>query len=191
MAWTPAIACMWSGVETVQASMDFSILSNIFRKSWKVAAPGYFWPRDRRVLVSTSQSATILAPHRAELSVSLEPFPPAPIAARFILLLRFWPLSMNGPKAAALSAAVDEWEINLRRDSVLFGFFVIIFWWKLISSVGTFGAAEVGWSSPILVFMNRKKLIWKVLFKQDLIGNNCVNRNVAIFSYFIDCYNCF
>tara|TARA_B100001741_G_C16282385_1_gene472853 strand:- start:312 stop:512 length:201 start_codon:yes stop_codon:yes gene_type:complete len=33
---------------------------------------------------------------------------------------------MNGPKAAALNVAADDLEMNLRRESVLFGLFVII-----------------------------------------------------------------
>ena len=74
------------------------------------------------------------APHRAELSVSLEPLPPAPIAASLILLFRFCPRSMNGPKAAALNVAADELEMNLRRESVLFGLFVIILLVKVDNS---------------------------------------------------------
>tara|TARA_B100001250_G_scaffold394879_1_gene399249 strand:- start:5422 stop:5538 length:117 start_codon:yes stop_codon:yes gene_type:complete len=33
---------------------------------------------------------------------------------------------MNGPKAAALNVAADELEMNLRRESALFGLFVIV-----------------------------------------------------------------
>jgi|TARA_B100001142_G_scaffold89765_1_gene91481 hypothetical protein len=33
---------------------------------------------------------------------------------------------MNGPKAAALKVAAEELEMNLRRESALFGLFVIV-----------------------------------------------------------------
>ena len=85
-----------------------------------VARRGIFG-RDCVVLVSTSQSATTLAPQRAELSVSLL-LPPAPIAARLTLLLSF-AAKHERARQAAPNAAVDVWEMNLRRVRSVFSLY--------------------------------------------------------------------
>lgn len=105
----------------------------------------------------------MFAPQRAELSVSLEPFPPAPIAARLILLFRFCPRSMNGPKAAALNVAADDLEMNLRRESVLFGLFVIILLLKVDTrrQFQTRGSRKRKKLSPICIHNDRKKIDMK------------------------------
>tara|TARA_B100001758_G_C18355340_1_gene582383 strand:+ start:136 stop:342 length:207 start_codon:yes stop_codon:yes gene_type:complete len=68
---------------------------------------------------------------------------------------------MNGPKAAALNVAADDLEMNLRRESVLFGLFVIILLLKVDTrrQFQTRGSRKKEKLSPICIHNDRKKLI--------------------------------
>ena len=77
-----AVACMWSGMATITASMFLPSLSSIWRKSL------YFVAFSKRVKVvaarrsSTSHSATMFSVGAAA-EIFDAPCPPEPIAAKF------------------------------------------------------------------------------------------------------------
>jgi len=84
---------------------------------------------------------------------------------------------MNGPKAAALNVAADELEMNLRRESVLFGLFVIILLVKVDNSrqFQTWRSRKQKKLSPICSYIDRKKLMSNLLFKWFFVRNNCLS----------------
>src|ERR1700690_2221854 len=76
-----AVACMWSGVATITASMFLPSLSSIWRKSRYLAALGKALKDSAARRSSTSQSAAMFSVGAAARRL-VAPCPPEPIAAK-------------------------------------------------------------------------------------------------------------
>src|SRR2546430_2939216 len=106
MARSAAGACMWSGVDTVTASMRLPSFSSITRKSLKRFACGYFRKEPAALTSSTSHNAQMFS--LSTFSMSLAPLPPTPIPAMFNRLFapRTFRVATNGKDNALTATAV-------------------------------------------------------------------------------------
>ena len=114
MAIAAAVAWVWSGVETVTASMRLASFSSICRKSAYLAAFAWRLNMCAARPESMSQSATMF--WLSQPSMSTCPLPPEPIAA--MLSRSFAPNTRRGTtigKTTALVAATVVFRKSLRR----------------------------------------------------------------------------
>ena len=109
--------CMWSHVLTVTASISLSISSSILRRSLYRLAFGHFLNAPAAARSSTSQSATIFAPHPAASLRSPPPLPPQPMPAR--LVLSFAPKTRCGRTVTVRAVAATPVR-NSRLETTLF-----------------------------------------------------------------------
>src|SRR5689334_9028611 len=107
---------MWSGMETVTASIDLSISESSLRQSRYFLALGYFWAFLFSVFSSTSQRATTSMPASPTWLESLSPLPPQPIQATRILSLAPWAWALTMWGKAMVPAARAPARSRSRRE---------------------------------------------------------------------------
>src|SRR6266850_7566145 len=121
IAAVAATAWVWSGVEMVTASIPFS-LSSMTRKSLYCFALGNFSKVLAACFQSVSQRATMFSLPQPSMSVA--PFPPAPIAAILSFSLRdLYPERLIVVFRAKVLLAASKAALlirNDRRDNVFF-----------------------------------------------------------------------